>query len=176
MRAHKRDRERGASLVEFAFVVPLLTLFLFGIVQFGIAYDRQQSINSAARESARLAALPTSALDGITDRGAASADLSAVGSDPKILVYDDGANLHGVRCPGGAYRSSDDCPQTSDDHPDEADPEQMPCGEDPLGTDSDDDTPSAYVRVVVATPYDITIPFFGVQTVTIDAEAQFRCE
>ena len=50
MRQCGSSRERGASLVEFALIVPLLTLFLFGIVQFGIAYDKQQSINSAARE------------------------------------------------------------------------------------------------------------------------------
>jgi Flp pilus assembly protein TadG len=55
-------RERGASLVEFAFVVPLLTLFLFGIVQFGIAYDKQQSVNSASREGARLGALRTTTM------------------------------------------------------------------------------------------------------------------
>ena len=32
----KTIRDRGASLVEFALVLPLLVLFLFGIVQFGI--------------------------------------------------------------------------------------------------------------------------------------------
>ena len=64
MRQHE-NRDRGASLVEFAFVVPLLTLFLFGIVQFGLAYDKQQSINAAVREGARRGALPTSDLDAI---------------------------------------------------------------------------------------------------------------
>ncbi len=48
--SRRTSRDGGASLVEFALVVPLLTLFLFGIVQFGIAYDKKQSINSAARE------------------------------------------------------------------------------------------------------------------------------
>lgn len=65
MRARGRDRERGASLVEFALVVPLLTLFLFGIVQFGLAYDAKQSINSAAREGARTGALPGSTVANI---------------------------------------------------------------------------------------------------------------
>lgn len=53
-----RRAERGASLVEFALVLPLLSMFLFGIVQFGLAYDKQQSINSAAREGARTGAIP----------------------------------------------------------------------------------------------------------------------
>lgn len=65
VRARARDGERGASLVEFALVVPLLTLFLFGIVQFGLAFDKKQSINSGAREGARLAALPVSTVASI---------------------------------------------------------------------------------------------------------------
>ncbi|MFP5320526.1 MAG: TadE/TadG family type IV pilus assembly protein [Acidimicrobiia bacterium] len=59
------ERERGASLVEFALIVPLLTLFLFGIVQFGLAYDKKQSINSAAREGARTAAIPTNTVSDV---------------------------------------------------------------------------------------------------------------
>lgn len=58
-------RERGAALVEFAFVVPLLAMFLFGIVQFGLAYDKKQSINSAAREGARAAAIPITTVDDV---------------------------------------------------------------------------------------------------------------
>lgn len=54
----RRRPDSGASLVEFALILPLLVLFLFGIVQFGIAYDKEQSINSAAREGARAAAIP----------------------------------------------------------------------------------------------------------------------
>ena len=38
-------------------------MFLFGIVQFGIAYDIKQSVNSAAREGARFGALPSSQVD-----------------------------------------------------------------------------------------------------------------
>lgn len=63
-RASQRSRrDGGASLVEFALIVPLLTLFLFGIVQFGLAYDKKQSINSAAREGARTAAIPVNDAD-----------------------------------------------------------------------------------------------------------------
>lgn len=60
-----RSRDQGASLVEFALVVPILTLFLFAIIQFGLAYDKKQSINSAAREGARTAAIPVSSVDDI---------------------------------------------------------------------------------------------------------------
>lgn len=47
--------ERGATLVEFALIVPLLLLFIFGIIDFGITYNNQQSIRSAVREGTRRA-------------------------------------------------------------------------------------------------------------------------
>jgi len=68
VRSRGRRRESGASLVEFALIVPLLTLFLFGIVQFGIAYDKKQSINAAAREGARAAAIPITTVSDINTR------------------------------------------------------------------------------------------------------------
>lgn len=157
-------RERGASLVEFALVVPLLTVFLFGIVQFGIAYDKQQSVNSGAREGARLGALQTSSLEDLSTRAVQSADLSAVGNDPKVVVSDS-IGVVGVRCPGSTYSSTDNC--ASPTGIDEEDSEAMPCGR---------ANPSPYVRVTLSTPYEITIPFFGVMDVLIDSDAEFRCE
>ena len=45
--------EGGASLVEFALVMPLLVLLMFGIIDFGRYFFAASSINSATRESAR---------------------------------------------------------------------------------------------------------------------------
>ncbi|MSO85912.1 MAG: pilus assembly protein [Acidimicrobiia bacterium] len=45
--------ERGASLVEFALIVPILFLLLFGIIEFGFAFNDYQSIRQGAREGAR---------------------------------------------------------------------------------------------------------------------------
>lgn len=78
--------DRGASLVEFAFVVPLLAMFLFAIVQFGLAYDAKQSINSAAREGARYAALETSTVAGIEQRAIGSY-IGAGEGTPTVRVY-----------------------------------------------------------------------------------------
>lgn len=50
-------QERGSSTVEFALVVPLLIVLVFGILQFGIAFGNQLAITHAAREGARLAAV-----------------------------------------------------------------------------------------------------------------------
>lgn len=53
------DGERGASAVEFAAVLPLLLLLLFGTIEFSlIMYDRIQ-ISNAARELARYASVFT---------------------------------------------------------------------------------------------------------------------
>jgi Flp pilus assembly protein TadG len=49
--------DAGASAVEFALVLPVLLLLVFGIVQFGIAYNRVQGLQAAAREGARLASI-----------------------------------------------------------------------------------------------------------------------
>jgi hypothetical protein len=49
--------EGGAAAVEFAILLPLLVMLLFGILQLGLAFeDRIQAIN-AAREAARVAAV-----------------------------------------------------------------------------------------------------------------------
>jgi Flp pilus assembly protein TadG len=60
--------QRGTSAVEFAIIISLVFIVLFGIIQFGIAYNRYQGINAAAREGARLASLKNSQVDPIQDR------------------------------------------------------------------------------------------------------------
>jgi hypothetical protein len=45
--------DRGAALVEFAIIMPLLFLLLFGIIEFAIAFNDYQSIRQGAREGAR---------------------------------------------------------------------------------------------------------------------------
>ena len=49
--------ERGAAAVEFALVVPVLLLLLFGIIEFSKAFNNQATLSSAAREGARSMAL-----------------------------------------------------------------------------------------------------------------------
>jgi Flp pilus assembly pilin Flp len=48
-------REDGAAAVEFALLLPLLVLLLFGFIQFGIAFNTKIQATNAAREGARMA-------------------------------------------------------------------------------------------------------------------------
>jgi len=50
-------RERGAVAVEFAILLPVLIVILFGITAFGLAFSRFVTYISAAREGARYAAV-----------------------------------------------------------------------------------------------------------------------
>lgn len=49
--------DRGAAAVEFALVVPVLLVVLFGIIDFGFAINRYAIVNNAAREGVREASL-----------------------------------------------------------------------------------------------------------------------
>ena len=54
--ARLRD-ERGATEVEFAFIVPLLIVLVLGIAEFGHAFQVQGTLSAAAREGVRVMAL-----------------------------------------------------------------------------------------------------------------------
>ncbi len=51
-----RRAEVGQALPEFALLVPLLFLMLFGVIQFGFTLSGQIGLTNAAREAARYAA------------------------------------------------------------------------------------------------------------------------
>ena len=53
MIAQKKDKQRGAALVEFVLVFPILLLFLFGIIEFSVMLYDNAVITNASREAAR---------------------------------------------------------------------------------------------------------------------------
>ena len=91
-----RDRthdQTGAAAVEFAIVLPILILLVFGIVQFSIAFNRVQGLQAAAREGARVAALPQSTQADV--RSKVTSALSGVlpsGTPPTITISPSSGN------------------------------------------------------------------------------------
>jgi len=49
--------DAGASALEFALVAPILLALLFGMIEFGFAFQAQLAVTHAAREGARMAAV-----------------------------------------------------------------------------------------------------------------------
>ncbi|MDX1386553.1 MAG: TadE family protein [bacterium] len=56
-RLFSRPFAKGTTAIEFVVVIPLLTLILFGITEFGILFNNWQTETDAAREGARNQAL-----------------------------------------------------------------------------------------------------------------------
>jgi Flp pilus assembly protein TadG len=61
------ENERGAAIVEMAFVAPLLLLLLLGVVEFGVIFGQYNEVRHAALEGARVAAVSNVDLDQDTD-------------------------------------------------------------------------------------------------------------
>ena len=84
-------RERGSVAVEFALLLPILLLLVFGIIDFGRAISYQITLTQAAREGARVASLGYSTSAVTTRAQSAAYPLSPV---PTVTVTS--------ACPTGA--------------------------------------------------------------------------
>lgn len=87
--ARRRRRsadDRGAVLVEFALVAPLLLLVMFATIDFGWVFGQHLDVRHGAREGARLAAVNYN--DGSADQtGALIAEVcSRMDADPTVRV------------------------------------------------------------------------------------------
>jgi Flp pilus assembly protein TadG len=72
--------DKGAAMVEIALILPLLLMLLFGIIEFGRAYNATISMQAAAREGARELALRRSAgeVDAAVRDAAPSVDIDSI--------------------------------------------------------------------------------------------------
>ena len=75
-RLRNKRGERGASLVEFAIVLPLLVMLLFGIIEFGWAFAQNLEVKHIAREVGRIATVGDP--DGIIDSRSCSGTIAEV--------------------------------------------------------------------------------------------------
>lgn len=67
--------QRGANLVEFAVLAPLLVVLLFGIMEFAWAFAQKLNVNHGASEGARLAAVDFGTNGAIADEICGRTDL-----------------------------------------------------------------------------------------------------
>lgn len=102
--------ERGATLVEFAILLPVFLLLIFGIVDWSRYMIGQNSINSVARESARYGSavgdngsgIPYFAdCTGIRDAGYVAAHTIRVNRADIIVEFDDGSGASVGTCTDG---------------------------------------------------------------------------
>ena len=57
IRRQRKNGEKGQALVEFALLVPLFLILLFGIVDFGMGFYSWITVTNSAREGARVGAV-----------------------------------------------------------------------------------------------------------------------
>lgn len=86
---HRLRSERGAELIEFALVLPLLLFIIMGLIDFGFLFQRFQVVTNAAREGARMAVLPGYATADVTARVqsyVSTGGLATTGTNPSVTV------------------------------------------------------------------------------------------
>ncbi len=81
-----RNREQGASLVEFALVLPLFLLLVFGIMESGWLFAQLTETRNAAREGARLAVVDYGTATQVATETCNRAALSGSGADIVIVT------------------------------------------------------------------------------------------
>ncbi len=107
---------RGAAVFEFAMILPVLTMLLFGLITAGLALDDKQQMTFAAREGARYAATvpasqtfssgtwATNVRKIVVDRSSGTLSASDVcvslveGSPAKVVLPSSSYSTSGVPC------------------------------------------------------------------------------
>ena len=155
-----RRTQRGATAVEFAIVGSLLFMILFGIIQFGIAFNRSQGLQAAAREGGRLGALPDTTVADVVRRVRDSVSIvngtslaSGCPADPSTLAQDTGCVTIQRRETNGTLTTITASTATT-------------CS----------DKPGATIVVGVSFRTMIAIPLWKSQQVTLDGGGEFACE
>lgn len=73
----RKRGENGAAAVEFALIMPVLLMLLFGIIDFGYMINRGSMVNNAARDAVRVAASQGTELEVKATANAALSEVTA---------------------------------------------------------------------------------------------------
>lgn len=149
------ERQRGASLVEFALIAPLLFAILLGTITGGLALSKKNSLSNAVREGGRL--------------GATLPEGTGWDADWAVDVRD-----RVVALAGGDLTANDVCVRLID----ASDPSAAPVGQ-AIGSNCSSVTPpqtpssattGCIVKVWARTTADLETIFFS-RTVTLEGDA-----
>jgi Flp pilus assembly protein TadG len=83
--ARWRGGERGQAMIEFVLIFPMLLIFMLALMEFGFMLHANISVNSAAREGARFAAVANLPSDPPKTCDAGSIEERTVGSSTGLL-------------------------------------------------------------------------------------------
>lgn len=152
-------REAGAVAVEFAFVVPVLLVLLFGIISYGILFSQQLALNNGVRQGARLAVVEGSTPAMKSCGGVATEVQNATG--PAIGMDTDDIDVTVLRT------SSDPCGT--------GDPTTVVC------TNSIDSATNVQQSIIVTANYQasllLPIPVPGLpRSFDLQSRAVYKCE
>lgn len=86
----KWRKEKGQALVEFALVLPILLMLLFGIMDFGWMFMNKLEINDTGREAARYASIHHAEPD---CRAQVEALVDARVPGATVVISDDGTGI-----------------------------------------------------------------------------------
>jgi Flp pilus assembly protein TadG len=84
----RRDPESGAAAVEFALIVPLLIILVFGIIAFGVILSQLITLGNSARQASRFVVTQDRTCADALAQVAASA--STIGMDPDDVIVEVG--------------------------------------------------------------------------------------
>jgi Flp pilus assembly protein TadG len=165
-----RRREDGAAAVEFAIVGSLLFMMLFGIIEFGIVFNRFQGLQAGGREGARLASLSQSTIGQIMDRTRSSVsmiDTSSANEDCSLTTAGQycitiSTTPAKAGLPTNVTTAAQHCTAASGN---------SACTFQPCNLYSGNT-----VTVNVQYKMKITIPLWAAPLATVSGQGQFRCE
>jgi Flp pilus assembly protein TadG len=95
--------ERGAAMVEFAMILPLLVLLTFGIIEFGFAFNTSSDVSQSSRAGGRTAAIFST--DPQLEYNAAQAAATALNISPNSVK----AGTDPIVCVSKFVAGSDPC-------------------------------------------------------------------
>ena len=110
-RRHRCRSDRGAALVEFAIIFPVLAMLVFGMLTGGIVMNKRMSVTHATREAARYGATvpveqlgtPDAWADHIQDV-AVERSGGELEADDICVALMDGSHRDGLHGRGGVHR------------------------------------------------------------------------